>query len=113
MITSSETEELLALRAEVARLNEELAETVEQVRKFIGESIEIQTLNDENAALKADAERYRKLKAHMTFTDIASYSTHTVNVVTYGPSTRRWYHDSSDLFATTLDAAIDAMKDGK
>lgn len=76
-------------------------------------SDEIESLRAENARLKADADRYRKLKAHMTFTDISGYSatdTQSFPVIKFGPTTRRWYHDSSDLFATTLDAAIDAMK---
>ena len=81
------------------------------------ERIELEALRAENARLKADAERYRWLKAHTTFTDIAGYSstdTKSFPVITYGPTTRRWYHDSGDLYATHLDAAIDAaMKETK
>ena len=65
---------------------------------------EITRLRAEVEALRADAERYRWLKGHSAYTTV----TPCIHGEANGPSRMRWYHDSHQLHAFTLDAAIDA-----
>lgn len=63
-------------------------------------------LTAEVEALRADAERYRWLKDHSAYTTV----TPCIHGDAIGPSRMRWYHDSHQLNAFTLDAAIDAAR---
>lgn len=63
-------------------------------------------LRAEVEALRADAQRYRWLKDHSAYTTV----TPCIHGDAIGPSRMRWYHDSHQLHAFTLDAAIDAAR---
>ena len=66
---------------------------------------ELSRLRQSEAELREDAERYRWLKAHMTYYDTAESS----GPVLASVSKRIWYH-ATDEAAYPLDAAIDAAR---
>jgi hypothetical protein len=62
------------------------------------------TVIEQLRRMAADAARYRWLRHHSTYTTV----TPCIHGEVAGPSRMRWYHDSYQLQAFTLDAAIDA-----
>jgi len=64
------------------------------------------TVIEQLRRMAADAARYRWLRHHSTYTTV----TPCIHGEVAGPSRMRWYHDSYQLQAFTLDAAIDAAR---
>ena len=64
------------------------------------------TVFEQLRRMAADAARYRWLRHHSTYTTV----TPCIHGEVAGPSRMRWYHDSYQLQAFTLDAAIDAAR---
>lgn len=113
----AEAQELIrshaSLRAEVEALKARIATRCDFARLLIQKDAMLDiaqgSLDEalaEVEALRADAQRYRWLKDHSTYTTV----TPRIHGDAIGPSRMRWYHDSHQLHAFTLDAAIDAAR---